>query len=240
MAAVSSQPRTARSAGPCRALPGLHRDTSGGNAQRGAAFPQGRRGVPGAHREWLWGTGHSPTPSPGPVPARRARSAGGAVPGAHPERLRGERGTHSHYPPAPLPPGARSAGGAVPGAHPKWLWGTGHSPTPFPRSRSRQALAGPLPPRAPPRPIGDSEAGARQHPNSATEPRGPNPPPVAGAQPRRRAAPSRLSSSFPPLPRPQGPAHRRPIPRGPRSARSHTQPPSRARRAAIRSAPAVT
>lgn len=93
-----------------------------------------------------------------------------------------------------------------------------HGPDPLPPAE----LAGPLPPRAPPRPMGSSEAGARQHPNPAMEAGGPAPIWRAGPAELERSPP--LVLSFPPrsLP-PAGPTH---VPRG---ARPHTQPRSRAR-----------
>lgn len=88
--------------------------------------------------------------------------------------------------------GLSQRAGGEPDTHPH------QTPAPFPFPPAE--LAGPLPPRAPPRPMGNSEAGARQHPNSATEACSPIPPPVGAALPRRRAAPSR------PEPSPEPPA----------------------------------
>lgn len=98
-----------------------------------------------------------------------------------------------------------------------------HGPGPLPPAE----LAGPLPPRAPPRPMGSSEAGARQHPNPAMEAGGPAPIWRAGPAELERSPPSR-----PFLPSPLPPAGR-PYSRTPRRAPAH---PATLSRPAIRSA----
>lgn len=145
-------------------------------------------------------------------------------------------GACSRAPPEPAPepraadaPGRHPAPflhgrGGVSQAHTQNGWGgTGHSPTPNPGAaparRARKA------PPAPPQPMGNSEAGARQHPNSVMEACGPTRPPVAAALPRWRAAPSRPSRRFP---EPGAPL--RSLPPAPLTGgRSYTDPAARAR-----------
>lgn len=135
--------------------------------------------------------------------------------------------------------------GGVPGAHPNWLGGNRTLTHTEPRGRSRPASW--QGPSRPARRRGQWGTARQEPANTQTRLWK-----LAAALSRRWRRLSRdgeqpllvLPTPCPsPAPRslpPAGPAHRRPLLHGPRCARSHTQPPSRARRATLRSVLAVT